>query len=163
MIRHLVNIISWFLPPSRLFALRTLLLRVAGIEMAPGVKVCGRGWIYGRGRVRLGAGTWLSPGVIIHSHLEAMIEIGERCDLGPGVELITGSHEIGSSARRAGPGTAKPIQIGPGCWIGAGTKILGGVSIGEGSIVAAGAIVTRNVAANTLVAGVPASVKKTLG
>ncbi len=124
--------------------------------------VCGRGWIYGRGVLRLGSNTWLSPGVIFYTNEDASIIIGSNCDIGPGVEFITGNHVVGSSLRRAGHGTAKPIVVDEGCWIGAGVKILGGVSIGTGAIVAAGAVVVRDVPANVLVAGVPAIVKKKL-
>ncbi len=102
------------------------------------------------------------PGVIIYTHLEAPIVIGANCDIGPGVEFIPGSHDIGTASRRAGRGTAHPITVGNGCWIGARSVILGGVSIGDGCIVAAGAVVTQNVAPHTLVAGVPARVKRQL-
>lgn len=162
MIRHFVNFLLGLLPPSRCFALRYSLLRWAGLELERNVKFCGRGWIYGRGRLLIGDATWLSPGVIVHTHVDADITIGSRCDVGPGVEFMTGSHEMGNSTRRAGEGTACPIRVGDGCWIGARTLILGGVSIGAGSIVAAGSVVTHNVPPNTLVAGVPASVKRQL-
>jgi maltose O-acetyltransferase len=162
MIRHLVNLFLALLPPSRCFALRCVLLRWAGLELEPDVKFCGRGWIYGRGRLLIGDATWLSPGVIVHTHAEVDITIGSRCDIGPGVEFILGTHKIGSANRRAGEGAARPITVGDGCWIGARTLILGGVSIGEGSIIAAGSVVTHDVPPNTLGAGVPASVKRQL-
>lgn len=155
-IRHLVNIILWLLPPTRLFGLRRLLLRLGGIDVAADTSVCGRGWIYGRGRLSIGTGTWLSPGVEIHTHSEAAIVIAADCDIGPGVVILTGSHEIGTSARRAGTGTARPVAIGPGCWIGARSLILGGVTIGAGSIVAAGAVVVADCPANALIGGIPA-------
>lgn len=110
----------------------------------------------------IGADTWLSPGVVIHSHIEAPVVIGERCDIGPGVEFIPGGHIIGNSSRRAGGGTAHPISIGNGCWLGARSIILGGVKIGDGCVVAAGAVVTHDVPPNSLVAGVPALVKRQL-
>ncbi|MCU1741496.1 acyltransferase [Pseudomonas sp. 20S_6.2_Bac1] len=162
MIRHLLNILFSFLPPSRFFSFRAALLRLAGVEIHPDAKLCGRGWIYGRGRLSIGEGTWLSPGVVFHTHCDADILLGARCDIGHGVEFIPGSHEIGSSHRRAGTGTALPITVGAGCWLGAKSLVLGGVSIGEGAIVAAGSVVTRDVAPNTMVAGVPAVMKKQL-
>lgn len=145
-----------------MFAIRSTLLRWAGIEMHPSVRFCGRGWIYGRGRLIIGSGSWLSPGVVFHTHEKADITIGTCCDLGHGIEFIVGSHELGSQERRAGKGIARPIVVGNGCWIGAKSIILGGVTIGNGAIVAAGAVVTRDVPANTLVAGVPAVIKKEL-
>lgn len=142
--------------------LRRWLLRLAGIELADDVKFCGGGWIYGRGRLLIGEGCWFSPGVMVHTHIEAEIRIGRCCDIGPSVEFILGSHVIGSVTRRAGAGTAESIVIGDGCWIGARSVILGGVSIGQGCIVAAGSVVNRNVPPNSLVAGVPARVKRQL-
>nr|WP_302050579.1 DapH/DapD/GlmU-related protein [Methylobacter tundripaludum] len=94
--------------------------------------------------------------------MEVPILIGERCDIGPAVEFITGGHIIGTASRRAGTGTAKPIVINNGCWIGAGSRILGGVNIGPGAVVAAGSVVTRDVPADVLVGGVPAVFKKKL-
>lgn len=150
------------LPPTRLFGLRRALLRLAGVQIHPSACFCGRGWIYGRGELIIGADSWISPGAIIHTHELAPIEIGARCDIAPGVEIHPGSHEIGGSQRRAGKGTAARISIGDGCWIGARALILGGVRIADGVVVAAGAVVVADVPANTLVAGVPAVVKREL-
>ena len=55
---------------------------------------------------------------------------------------------------------AKPITVGDNVWFGAGVQVLPGVTIGEGAVVAAGAVVTRDVPPRTLVAGVPAKVLK---
>lgn len=162
MIRHLLNFILWALPPTRLFGVRRFLLRVMRVEIASDACVCGRGWIYGRGRLVIGAGSWLSPGVVIHTHADVAVVIGERCDIGPGVEIVTGSHVIGGTDRRAGRGTAAAVTVKSGCWIGARALILGGVTIGAGSIVAAGAVVARDVAGDTLAAGVPAIARRTL-
>jgi acetyltransferase-like isoleucine patch superfamily enzyme len=57
----------------------------------------------------------------------------------------------------------KPIVIKRNAWIGAAVTILPGVTVGENSVVAAGAVVTKDVPANTVVAGVPAKVIKTIG
>lgn len=162
MLRHFLNLFLWCLPPSRLFALRRFCLRLAGVVVRPGVSVCGRGWFYGRGSVTLGQDTWLSPGVVFYSHLDAPITIGERCDIGPAVAFIPGGHAPGNSARRAGAGIANPIGIGDGTWIGAHSIILGGVCVGRGCIVAAGSVVTQDVPDHTLVAGIPATIKRNL-
>lgn len=162
MIRHFVNILLFYLPPSRLFALRRILLRLASINVAPTVSFCGRGWIYGRGKISIDDGTWISPGAIFYTHCDASIKIGSQCDIGPGVEFVVGSHAIGNSARRAGNGIARPITIGDGTWIGAGVIILDGVTIGKGCVVAAGSLVRHDIEADCLVAGVPAVVKRKL-
>ena len=150
------------LPPTRLFFLRRKMLEYAKVEIGNNAFICGHGFVYGRGEVSIGDGTWLSPGVIIRTHLDAPVSIGRNCDIGPSVDFITGSHEFGDPQRRAGAGIALPIEIGDGCWIGAHTVILGGVHIGSGSVVAAGSVVTQDIPENVFAAGVPAKVKKAL-
>lgn len=162
MLRHLLNIALLLLPPSRWFALRRVLLKIGGIDIGDGACVCGGGWIYGRGRLAIGKSTWLSPRAVFYTHTDAGIEIGDRCDIGPGVQFIPGGHLIASADRRAGQGTAMRISVGDGTWIGAGVQVLGGVEIGEGCVIAAGAVVTQNIPANSLAAGVPAVVKRRL-
>lgn len=70
--------------------------------------------------------------------------------------LMTGSHHLGNSQRRAGDFTAQPIRICDGVWLGARSTVLPGVTLHEGAVVGAGAIVNRDVPPNSLVAGVPA-------
>lgn len=145
-----------------MFGLRRLLLRCGGMSLASGARMCGRGWIYGVGDFSVGYESWLSQGVMVYTHPDAPIRIGDRCDIGPEVRFVTGGHELGPAARRAGRGTARPIVIGDGCWIGAGATVLGGVTIGAGAVVAAGAVVRSDVAPDSMVAGVPATPRKIL-
>lgn len=162
MLRFFLNFILQLLPTSRFFLLRRWLLRRAGIDLGADVCFCGRGWIYGSGQLIIGASSWLSPACVFYTHKHAVIQIGERCDIGPGVEFIPGGHLLGPSKRRAGVGTADSITIGDGCWVGARTVILGGVNIGAGCVVAAGSVVICDIPDNTLVAGVPAKIKREL-
>ncbi len=89
------------------------------------------------------------------------VEIADLVMIGPNVNIITTGHPVEPSKRRAYL-EAKPIKIEPNVWIATAATILGGVTIGENSVVAAGAVVTKDVPANTLVAGVPARVIRTL-
>lgn len=162
MLRHFLQFALRLLPPTRLFWLRTVLLRLIGIELSDGARVCGDGWFYGRGRVCIGAGSWISARGIFHTHPSAPILIGDRCDIGHEVSFVTGSHLPGPALRRAGDEMALPITIGDGCWIGARCVLLGGTTIGPGTIVAAGAVVIDDLPANVLAAGVPARVKRKL-
>lgn len=93
----------------------------------------------------------------------AAIEIGDDSCLGPGVRVLTTTHEIGGPGRRVGHGCVRyPVTIGRGCWIGAGATILPGVTIGDGVVVGAGAVVNRDCFSNSLYAGVPAKLIKPL-
>ncbi|MFD5826535.1 DapH/DapD/GlmU-related protein [Lentzea sp. NPDC060358] len=83
------------------------------------------------------------------------IEIGDDVMMGPAVSLISSGHPLEPDGRRCGV-TAAPIRLGRNVWIGASALVMQGVTVGEDAVVAAGAVVTRDVPARTLVAGVPA-------
>jgi acetyltransferase-like isoleucine patch superfamily enzyme len=89
------------------------------------------------------------------------IDIGDDVMLGPGVRLITSGHPVDPAARRSGI-TAAPIRIEDNVWIAAGAHVLQGVTVGRDAVVAAGAVVTRDVEPATLVAGVPARLVRRL-
>jgi acetyltransferase-like isoleucine patch superfamily enzyme len=89
------------------------------------------------------------------------LDIADDVLVGPNVSLITSGHPLEPSRRRAFT-TAKPIVIERNVWIAAGATIIGGVTVGENSVVAAGSVVTRNVPPNTLVGGNPARVIRSI-
>ena len=88
------------------------------------------------------------------------ITLEDHVLLGPRVNLITENHPADPDNRRAV--ICKPIVIKRNAWIGAAATILPGVTIGENAIVAAGAVVSKDVAANTVVGGVPAKFIKNI-
>ncbi|QIL77182.1 sugar O-acetyltransferase [Hymenobacter sp. HDW8] len=86
------------------------------------------------------------------------ITIEDNVQLAPGVKLLSESHPLSSRDRQSL--VPKPVHIKRNVWIGAAATILPGVTIGENAIVAAGAIVSRDVPANTIVGGIPAKILK---
>lgn len=80
--------------------------------------------------------------------------------IGPKVNLLSEGHPIDPNNRKALE--VKPVVIKRNAWIGAGATILPGVTVGENSIVAAGAVVNKDVPANTIVGGIPAKILKTI-
>ena len=92
------------------------------------------------------------------------IEIGENSTLAYGVTILTSANPNGPENKLSElyPKMTAPVIIGADVWVGANATILPGVNIGDFSIVAAGAIVTKNVPSGVLVAGNPAVVKKKL-
>ncbi len=89
------------------------------------------------------------------------LHIADDVMIGPNVSLITTGHPLEPSQRRAAV-VAKPIVIERNVWIAAGATIIGGVTVGENSVVAAGSVVTRDVPPNTLVGGNPARVIRSI-
>lgn len=82
--------------------------------------------------------------------------IGKSVSIAHQVLLISDSHKIGSTEKRAGEVNFLPIRIEDGCWIGANSIVLGGVTIGEGCVIAAGSVVNKDCEPNSLYGGVPA-------
>ncbi|WP_258595253.1 sugar O-acetyltransferase [Mesorhizobium sp. AR07] len=89
------------------------------------------------------------------------LDIADDVMIGPNVSLITSGHPVEPSRRRAFT-IAKPIVIERNAWIAAGATVIGGVTVGENSVVAAGSVVSRNVPPNTLVGGNPARVIRSI-
>jgi acetyltransferase-like isoleucine patch superfamily enzyme len=81
------------------------------------------------------------------------IYIGQFCMIAAGVTVSNGWHDKSTFVPASGP-----VSIGSGCWIGANATIIGSLSIGANSIIAAGALVNKDVPPNSIVAGVPAKI-----
>ena len=90
------------------------------------------------------------------------LDIADDVMIGPNVSLITTGHPLDPTQRRAAT-IGKPIVIERNVWIATGATIIGGVTVGENSVVAAGSVVTRDVPPNTLVGGNPARVIRSIG
>lgn len=90
------------------------------------------------------------------------ITIGSDCLIGPRVSFETASHDLVYHPEEGRGLNTKPIVVRDKVWIGAGAIILQGVTIHEGAVIAAGAVVNHDVPAHTLVGGVPARVIKDL-
>lgn len=92
----------------------------------------------------------------------APVRIGDYCMIGPNTLVTTVNHPLSPRGRRARLSQVKPVTIGNDVWIGGNCTILPGVTIGNNVIVAAGAVVTKDVPDNCIVAGVPAKKIKEL-
>jgi maltose O-acetyltransferase len=93
----------------------------------------------------------------------APIVIGEDCQIGPNVQLLTPTHPIDPQPRRDKLEAAQPITIGDNVWLGGGVIVCPGVSIGENSVIGAGSVVTRSIPANVVAVGNPARVIREIG
>jgi maltose O-acetyltransferase len=88
----------------------------------------------------------------------AMIAIGDDVQIGPNVQLLTPTHPIVPEPRRQKWEAARPIVIGDNVWLGGGVIVLAGVTIGDDTVVGAGAVVTRDLPAKVVAVGNPARV-----
>jgi galactoside O-acetyltransferase len=113
---------------------------------------CDDGWI------RIGNGVGLNQGAYLNACNGGRIEIGDDVIVGPYAVLRTSDHRFADPARPIVTQGHEPasIVIESDVWLGAHVTVVGGVRIGRGSVVAAGAVVTKDVEPMTLVAGVPA-------
>lgn len=88
------------------------------------------------------------------------ITIGDNCFMGPRTCIYTACHSIDPQERNTPNGFGKPVTIGKNVWLGGNAVILPGVTIGDNVVVAAGAVVTRDVPDNVIVGGNPAKILK---
>lgn len=106
--------------------------------------------------ITLGDGVFLNFGCVILD--VCPVEIGDRTQIGPYVQILTADHPRDAAARATGEEFGRPIRIGADVWIGGGAIILPGVTIGDGALIGAGAVVTRDVPPGATVVGNPARV-----
>lgn len=118
------------------------------------------GTFFGGNRIQIGSGTFINYRCFFDN--AAPIYIGSACQIGMSVTILTGTHEVGGPERRAGDACAMPVHIGDGCWLGARSLIMPGVTVGDGCVIAAGAVVIRDCEPNGMYAGVPAKRVKDL-
>jgi len=90
------------------------------------------------------------------------IEFGENCFLGPGIHVYAATHPLDADTRIEGPEYGKPVTIGDDVWIGGRAVLNPGVTVGDGSVIASGAVVTGDVPADVAVGGNPAEVLREL-
>jgi maltose O-acetyltransferase len=93
----------------------------------------------------------------------ARITIGEDCQIGPNVQLLTPTHPIDPQPRRDKLEAAEPIVLEDNVWLGGGVIVCPGVTIGENSVIGAGAVVTKDIPANVVAVGNPARVIRSIG
>lgn len=137
---------------------RAVLYRLAGLRVGKGSTIYGPVSVrpYGGCRcITIGADTFLNVDTAFTVVYDG-VRIGDRVQIGPRVAFETMGHGLVYEPGKGRGRTSAAIVVEDEVWIGANAVILQGVTIGRGSVVAAGAVVNRNVAPNTLVGGVPA-------
>lgn len=139
--------------------LRALMSRLVGYKVDDGFRLFPPVYTDFGKNIKIGKDVFVNSGCCFQD--QGGVTLGDGCLVGHNVVFATLDHD--KRPGRRGDMTAAPIVVGKDVWIGAHATILKGVTIGDGAIVAAGAVVTRDVPPNTIAAGVPARVVKTIG
>ena len=112
-------------------------------------------------RVSIGAGTFFNYDCLMLD--VAAVTVGTDCQVASRVQFITATHPIDPEPRRIGWESAKPIVVGDNVWLSSGVIVCPGVTIGDHTVVGAGAVVTRDLPAGVVAMGVPARVVREIG
>lgn len=91
---------------------------------------------------------------------KGILKLGDRVSIGPRVSLIVSSHANASRVRKVMPNKERRITIGNDVWLGAGVIVLPGITIGECSVIGAGAVVTKDIPPYSIAVGNPVRVIK---
>jgi acetyltransferase-like isoleucine patch superfamily enzyme len=139
-------------------AIRALLSRITGMEIDPSTAM------FPPFHINYGRHTCIGKNVFINFDCVFLdfggITIQDGVFLAPKVSLLTEGHPLAPAHRHAL--TVAPIRLKKNAWVGANATILQGVTVGENAVVAAGAVVTKDVPDNTVAGGIPAKVLKSL-
>ena len=134
-------------------AVRLSLLRLGGVHLGSAVGGLERCWFESE-HVRIGAGTWVNACCWFEGH--GAITVGRDCMFGPEVMLVTSVHAISADGEVAREPSYQGVRIGDRCWLGARVMIMPGATVGEGTVIAAGSVVTKDCEPGAVYAGVPA-------
>ena len=134
-------------------ALRELCPNAAGFIRAP--FYCDYGY-----NIHLGKNFYANHNCVILDC--AKVTFGDHVMVGPNCGFYTACHPIDPQQRREGVEFARPITVGNDVWFGGGCTVLPGVTIGDGCVIGAGSVVTRDIPANTVAAGNPCRVLRSI-
>lgn len=134
--------------------------RRSGLAISPEAHDIGAGCYFHSSEIAIGARTFIND--FCYFENIAPVSIGDDVAIGMQTAIVTSTHELGVAGRRSGNWGVQPVTIEDGCWIGARALILPGVTIGRGSVIAAGAVVTCDCEPDRLYGGVPAQIVRDL-
>ncbi len=145
--------------PGTLVGEKTVFINSSNIRFGSNCLIQDRVYIRAgtHGKVVVGDGAAINSHVQIYGH--GGVRIGEHAQIGPGTVVTTTGHDYRATELDR---DYSAIEIGKRVWIGASATILPGVSIGEYSVIGAGAVVTKDVPPHSLAVGVPARVIRTI-
>ena len=134
--------------------IRRFVYRALGAEIGKNVVFHFRTEVRGLHRLKIGDGTIIGDNALLAA--QRGLTIGKNVNLSSNVSIYSGAHDHRDPYFRSTAATTHPITIGDRVWIGSNAIVLTGVTIGEGAVICAGAVVTKDVEPYTVVAGIPA-------
>lgn len=134
--------------------IRIFVYRALGAEIGKNVVFHFRTEVRGLHCLKIGDGTIIGDNALLAA--QRGLTIGKNVNLSSNVSIYSGAHDHRNPYFRSTAATTRPITIGDRVWIGSNAIILTGVNIGEGAVVCAGAVVTKDVEPYAVVAGIPA-------
>ena len=134
--------------------IRRFVYRALGAEIGKNVVFHFRTEVRGLHRLKIGDGTIIGDNALLAA--QRGLTIGKNVNLSSNVSIYSGAHDHRDPYFRSTPATTHPVNIGDRVWIGSNAIILTGVNIGEGAVVCAGCVVTKDVEPYAVVAGIPA-------
>lgn len=149
--------------------LRSSLIRKIVGEIGEGGFLQGPIWFHYGKHTRIGKNLFANFNFTVQD--DAPVTIGDNCNFGPNVTIVTPLHPmlpgernrmLTASGERKRLCYAKPVHIGNNCWFGAGVTVCPGVTVGDHCVIGAGSVVTRDIPANSFAAGVPCRVIRAL-
>jgi maltose O-acetyltransferase len=154
---HMVTMATAWLPDLRpVLRLRGFLVRPAFASCGRNLQVARRVTINFTNRLVLGSDVFLGMGCWLQA--QGGITLEDEVQLGPYAVLVAGDHTAMNGSYRTGESHLAPIRVGRGTWIAAHATVTKGVIIGSGALLAANSVVTHNIPAFCLAAGVPARI-----
>jgi acetyltransferase-like isoleucine patch superfamily enzyme len=112
-----------------------------------------------RGKIELGHGVYVNRYTMFDAHQS--ISVGRDAMIGPHCYITDGNHGVDAGASvKSQPMQAAPVRIEDEAWLGAHVTVLAGVTIGRGAVIGAGSVVTRDIPANAIAFGSPATVRR---
>lgn len=141
-------------------ATRKRIYRRLGLNISPNSYDLGSRCYFHSSEITIGPQTIFNDHVYIEN--VAPVTIGSGVGIGAHAVILTSNHEIGPSSQRNGRWFYEPVVIEDGCWLGARSVVLPGVTIGRGTIVGVGAVVTKDCEPDCVYAGVPARILRRL-
>ncbi len=161
---YIFNLLMAFLPNSGCQRMKSSVLRWAGATVGEGVELFQGFKVQGIGELEIGDRAFIGHEVLLMLNEGSTISIEEEAIVGSRSVVMTGFHPITPEGPRilSREGTCSTVRIGRGCSVSTACTVLPGVTVGEMSIVAAGATVTKDVEPYTLVGGCPAKLIRRL-